>query len=1251
MSGYGVELALKRTDYIVIDDRGAEKREENEEGDNKKSEEKEEKEEEEGKEDAAPGDLKPLSSSEVSRLGMNTATYVMDSDDPFATLLNVLQDFPRYASRIAAHRSTPDLVNEMASNLRYASGLPRNSLFINGAQVNSRETDAFSLVDQLRRERRLVEKFGASGFSADQMVNILAHDSVVSAQSRDEAVRYDYRDNLEGGGVIIWANDLEKDARYKGWPEELFSFLTMFPGQMPMVRRDLQNIVFPADLSRPEDVELIRDTVSLFLARLIPIRFGIVPIVSSSPASREQVKVAHYLVETFGLSTLLRYLEESLASRGGGEKMDAPNKSIFLAVTEDPDKQALSFEEVLESEELDAVVSRTLAYQNRLNIEGEEPPVFANGVAVPRSEAWTRDASIQISRDLQVIQLKIAKNEIDNDAWLPGILLSNAFERRNPLVIPEDANAVRIVDLVSVLGSRPPIWKSKFPLLNSTSERAFDTIHLIVAADFDSNAGASLLSAALSFKEQHEDAEIIFIHNPGDRMVAGGEASTSVKLYRSFAANPRQDAKSVQQTVLDPSSSEPPVSRAEAPQLSSHKSLAQDLGFSPGTSGIVISGRAIGPVPNNITFSASDFDQLAHYERITRLEPVAEAIRDLGLDAHLSSPLDFAMLSSLVALSMVSDVPEGIFDSHPPTRVNMFDKWSTNHSAITLTNTEHPAISVVAVMDPASELAQRTAPVLKVLSKLAGVNVRIFLNPREELTDIPIKRFYRYVLNSGPVFSRFGTRVDSKAVFAELPEEALLTLGMDVPSLWLVAPKKSVYDLDNVKLSSLKEGNVDAVYGLEHILIEGHSRDMTTGYPSRGVQLRLGTQENPDFSDTIVMANLGYFQFKAQPGMWEIGLVPGRSQEIFNLDSIGANGFSPKPDDKKNEVALFSFQGRTLFPRLSRKEGYETASVLDIEPVHKGSLSRGLKKFASGILSGGRVDDGGPHADINIFSVASGHLYERMLNIMMLSVMRHTKHSVKFWFIEQFLSPSFKSFLPHMARQYGFSYEMVSYKWPHWLRGQKEKQREIWGYKILFLDVLFPLSLDKVIFVDADQIVRTDMYDLVTVDLQGAPYGFAPMGDSRTEMEGFRFWKGGYWKNFLGDRPYHISALYVVDLKRFRALAAGDRLRGQYQALSADPNSLSNLDQDLPNNMIYQIPIKTLPQDWLWCETWCSDESLSRAKTIDLCNNPLTKEPKLDRARRQVPEWTAYDDEIAALADRVAAAEKHPATAWNKDEL
>lgn len=57
-----------------------------------------------------------------------------------------------------------------------------------------------------------------------------------------------------------------------------------------------------------------------------------------------------------------------------------------------------------------------------------------------------------------------------------------------------------------------------------------------------------------------------------------------------------------------------------------------------------------------------------------------------------------------------------------------------------------------------------------------------------------------------------------------------------------------------------------------------------------------------------------------------------------------------------------------------------------------------------------------------------------------------------------------------MAKEYGFEYELVQYKWPRWLHQQTEKQRTIWGYKILFLDVLFPLNVKKIIFVDADQV-------------------------------------------------------------------------------------------------------------------------------------------------------------------------------------
>jgi UDP-glucose:glycoprotein glucosyltransferase len=82
-----------------------------------------------------------------------------------------------------------------------------------------------------------------------------------------------------------------------------------------------------------------------------------------------------------------------------------------------------------------------------------------------------------------------------------------------------------------------------------------------------------------------------------------------------------------------------------------------------------------------------------------------------------------------------------------------------------------------------------------------------------------------------------------------------------------------------------------------------------------------------------------------------------------------------------------------------------------------------------------------------------------------------------------------------------------------------------------------------------------------------------------------------------------------------------------YEQLSQDPNSLANLDQDLPNYAQHQVPIHSLPQPWLWCESWCGNETKAAAKTIDLCNNPMTKEPKLLGAARIVHEWPSLDKE------------------------
>jgi len=64
--------------------------------------------------------------------------------------------------------------------------------------------------------------------------------------------------------------------------------------------------------------------------------------------------------------------------------------------------------------------------------------------------------------------------------------------------------------------------------------------------------------------------------------------------------------------------------------------------------------------------------------------------------------------------------------------------------------------------------------------------------------------------------------------------------------------------------------------------------------------------------------------------------------------------------------------------------------------------------FNYSTFSGSKTSEEDGDERINIFSVASGHLYERFLRIMMLSVLKHTSTPVKFWFLKNYLSPTLK---------------------------------------------------------------------------------------------------------------------------------------------------------------------------------------------------------------------------------------------------
>ncbi|POS84491.1 hypothetical protein EPUL_004350 [Erysiphe pulchra] len=1225
--GWGIELALKKTDYIVIDDRN---------DDDSKTvlpvTEKEAK-----LENDELDELKPLSTSEVSLLAIKASSYIMQSESPLDTLVKLSQDFPKYSSSISSHNVSMEFLTEHHYNRAQLFQDGRNTIWLNGLQLTERQMEITNLIDIMRKERRLISGMSDLGFVPSEAIKLLLHTEIASAQSPDGIDRFDWTDKIEGGNVIIWLNNIEKDKRYADWPVSLNAMLQRgYPGQLPFVRRDAFNLIIPIDLTDHLDLELILETALNFVNRRLPIRIGLVPIINNSN-TMNQAKVFYHLVDTYGLQTAIAYLRSLNESKPSINLKNS--EDIFDQITQKAkvkmDKTRLSFEEVLGLEDLNSRILASKKWAERLCADDVVPPVLINGVIIPKDESWLQKMSQQIYTDLQLIQQAIllgTESVKSKDFWVPSIFLDEAIHRRNKLIIPEDQKDFKFFDLNVLEKNYPEAFKDMPRFLSSSSSPNLDSVLMVLIVDLDSESGENLLINAAALHKLLPSIELLILHNPKSE----SESKLSHDLFFFLQNNKFRGLEGIEDiaATIDRHEKNHDSSKLEESRIYWQRfaPISSSLGILPGQNAILVNGRLTGPILNAKNFEVEDLELLISFEQKRRIAPIIKAVKDLGLENRIQSLLDAAKLSSIIALSTVPEITNSIFEEATSIRVNKFSIWKSQYTAIEVGDAMTASIQFTVLLDPASHLGQRWASILKVLSNLKGVYLKIFLNPKNGLTELPVKRFYRYVLDSKPLFDETGAIQSPNGSFSGIPQEALLTVGLDINPAWLVAPKISVHDLDNIKLSSVKS-SVSAIYELKNILIEGHSREVTGEQPPRGAQLILGTKKAPYMGDTIIMSNLGYFQFKANPGYYTISLKKGRSSEIYHIDSIGARGWGSVPGDDETEVVLMSFKGATIFPRLSRKPGMEREDVLEIKSSPETSfVSQGLK-YAQSILSRGNNSHEN-QASINIFSVASGHLYERMLNIMIVSVMKNTKHDVKFWFIEQFLSPSFKDFIPHLAEEYGFSYEMVTYKWPHWLRAQSEKQREIWGYKILFLDVLFPLSLNKVIFVDADQIVRTDLIELVNLDLNGAPYGFTPMCDSRTEMEGYRFWKKGYWAKFLRGLPYHISALYVVDLRRFRQMAAGDRLRQQYHALSSDPGSLSNLDQDLPNHMQNVLPIYSLPQEWLWCETWCSDEALKDAKTIDLCNNPLTKEPKLDRARRQVPEWTKYDDDIAALDKR-----------------
>ncbi|XP_015413014.1 PREDICTED: UDP-glucose:glycoprotein glucosyltransferase 2 [Myotis davidii] len=1198
-------------------------------------------------------EMMPLKVWELQDLSFQAASQIMATPvyDALKLMKDISQNFPikaRSLSRISINQHMKKEIQKNQQDLQNRFEIQPGDarLYINGLHVDMDALDPFSILDMLKLEGKMMNGLHKLGINGEDMSEFLKLNSHVWDNNYVLDIRH---------SSIMWINDLENDDLYVTWPASCQELLkSVFPGKIPSIRRNFHNLVLFIDPAQEYTLDFIKLAELLYYHK-IPLRIGFVFIVNTDDEVDGTNDAGVALWRTFNyIAKEHNVLQAFISVTHMYQKVK--NQNIITvdnvkSVLQDKFPHANILEILGIDSRYDNKRKAGTSFYKMTGL-GPLPQALYNGESFNHEELNIQkleSALLQKMMDMTIyLQREVFMGTLNDRTNAIDFLMdkNNVVPRINPLILYSEGQYLNLISTSVTTDvedfstfffldsqDKSAVIAENMYYLTHEDEDVISSITLWIIADFDKPSGRKLLLNALKHMKKSFHSRLGVIYNPTSKIneentaISRGILAAFLTQKNSFLRNflrklAREETataiysgdkiKTFLTEEMDKNAFEKKYNTIGVNIFRTHQLFCQDvLKLGPGEMGIVSNGKFLGPLNEN--FCAEDFSLLEKITFTNLSEKIKGIVENMAINSKKKSDLVMkidALVSSL------------------PTRESRHNVkfLKENHSIIRINPQENDMFfDVIAIVDPLTREGQMMAQLLIVLGKIINMKLKLFMNCRDKLSEAPLKSFYRFVLEPELTLVT-NDLIEPVAKFLDIPESPLLTLNMITPEGWLVETVHSNCDLDNIHLKDI-ERTVIAEYELEYLLLEGHCFDRTTEQPPRGLQFTLGTKSQPVAVDTIVMANLGYFQLKANPGAWILKLRQGKSEDIYQI--VGHEGTDSQSDLGDVIVVLNSFKSKILEVQVQKKPDKIKDDILTDE--EKKGMWDSIKSFTS--LH--KEKDKKETDVLNIFSVASGHLYERFLRIMMLSVLRNTKTPVKFWFLKNYLSPTFKEVIPYMAKEYGFQYELVQYKWPRWLHQQTEKQRIIWGYKILFLDVLFPLAVDKIIFVDADQIVRHDLKELRDFDLGGAPYGYTPFCDSRTDMDGYRFWKKGYWASHLLRRKYHISALYVVDLKRFRRIAAGDRLRGQYQALSQDPNSLSNLDQDLPNNMIYQVAIKSLPQDWLWCETWCDDESKQRAKTIDLCNNPKTKEPKLKAAARIVPEWVEYDTEIRQLLDHL----------------
>nr|XP_060625468.1 UDP-glucose:glycoprotein glucosyltransferase 2 isoform X2 [Anolis sagrei ordinatus] len=961
LSGYGVELAIKSTEYKAVDDSQAEatRNETEDEGDD---------------ENEVQGflfdtltqnypDLKdnlkelrkyliestdgtePLKVWELQDISLQAASQILSAPvyNALKVMKDIAQNFPvkaRSLSRMLVNLEMRREIKENQKHLRETLELQpgETHLFLNGLPIDLDFHDPFSILETLKLEGKAMHGLHSFGIKGDILSKLMR----LPVRSNTDTYAIDIRHSS-----IIWINNIEKDQMYNKWPSSFQELLKpAYAGMMRQIRRNLYNLVLFLDPVREEAADFIK-LVEVIYSQKVPLRIGFVFILNTDEAVDGNLDAGVALWRAFNYVADEIDIPEAFAAminmyheiKDGGVLSVEHVKRVLRSGFPHADMQ-----EILGiHSEYDEKRKAGAVFYKKTGL-GPLPQALFNGVPFNRKEmsvAELETSLLKIVDATESFQRAVFMGLLNDHKDAVDFIMEqqNVVSHINDKILSTERRYLNFISpsvpidthdfsTFSFLDSQDKTFvvTENMKYVSRKDEDIIYPVTIWIVADYDRPDGRQLLLTALKHLKTSSHVQFGIVNNPTSKITEEStviarailaalltQENTSLKNFLSrilkeetaVALTTGTKIKKFLVQGMDGDSFEKKYHSMGVDIIQAHRIFCQEvLRLLPGQMATISNGRIIGPLYEN-EFSVEDFDLLEKVTLSSGAVKIKALVKEMGVGSKRGSHLVMkvnALLSSLPKMDIRRDI----------------EFVKEQYSVLKLDPQQNePFFDVIGIVDPLTREAQKLSHLLLVLGQVVNMKLRLFMNCRLKLSEAPLKSFYRFVLEPELMA---GTNnffpLPPGANFFEMPDSPLLTLNMITPESWLVEAVNSSYDLDNIRLKDVDDV-VSAEYELEYLLLEGHCFDVTTRQPPRGLQFTLGTRNNPVHVDTIVMANLGYFQLKANPGAWLLRLREGRSEDIYQIFKHEGTESSEVPEEVI--VVLNSFRSKIIKVQVQKK--------------------------------------------------------------------------------------------------------------------------------------------------------------------------------------------------------------------------------------------------------------------------------------------------------------------------------------------